>query len=26
MAGRAAYCDDLTGPGVPALRERCAPA
>ncbi|MEW2590551.1 maleylpyruvate isomerase family mycothiol-dependent enzyme [Micromonospora aurantiaca] len=26
MAGRAAYCDDLTGPGVPTLRERCAPA
>ncbi|QLQ35530.1 maleylpyruvate isomerase family mycothiol-dependent enzyme [Micromonospora robiginosa] len=24
MAGRAAYCDDLTGPGVPTLRERCA--
>ncbi|MEW2445241.1 maleylpyruvate isomerase family mycothiol-dependent enzyme [Micromonospora marina] len=26
MAGRAAYCDDLTGPGVQTLRERCAPA
>ncbi|MFI5835698.1 maleylpyruvate isomerase family mycothiol-dependent enzyme [Micromonospora sp. NPDC051300] len=26
MAGRAAYCDDLTGPGVPTLRERCTPA
>ncbi|MFG1677659.1 maleylpyruvate isomerase family mycothiol-dependent enzyme [Micromonospora sp. NPDC049282] len=26
MAGRAAYCDDLTGPGVPTLRARCAPA
>ncbi|MEJ2868292.1 maleylpyruvate isomerase family mycothiol-dependent enzyme [Actinomycetospora sp. OC33-EN08] len=23
MAGRAAFCDDLTGPGVPTLRERC---
>ncbi|MET8423335.1 maleylpyruvate isomerase family mycothiol-dependent enzyme [Nocardia sp. NPDC004860] len=22
MAGRAAYCDDLTGPGVPTLRSR----
>lgn len=22
MAGRAVYCDDLTGPGVPALRDR----
>ncbi|SCG43345.1 maleylpyruvate isomerase family mycothiol-dependent enzyme [Micromonospora humi] len=26
MAGRASFCDDLTGPGVPTLRERCAPA
>ncbi|WBC15626.1 maleylpyruvate isomerase family mycothiol-dependent enzyme [Micromonospora sp. WMMA1998] len=26
MAGRAAYCDDLTGPGLPTLRQRCAPA
>ncbi|MFC0097448.1 maleylpyruvate isomerase family mycothiol-dependent enzyme [Micromonospora marina] len=26
MAGRAAYCDDLTGPGVQTLRERCGPA
>ncbi|RKN48591.1 maleylpyruvate isomerase family mycothiol-dependent enzyme [Micromonospora endolithica] len=26
MAGRGAYCDDLTGPGVPTLRERCAAA
>lgn len=25
MAGRPAYCDDLTGPGVPAVRERCLP-
>lgn len=24
MAGRTDYCDDLTGPGVPALRSRCA--
>ena len=24
MAGRGAYCDDLTGPGVPVLRARCA--
>lgn len=24
MAGRRAYCDDLTGPGVPVLRERCS--
>jgi uncharacterized protein (TIGR03083 family) len=23
MAGRPAFCDDLTGPGVPTLRERC---
>ena len=23
MAGRATYCDDLTGPGVPTLRARC---
>ncbi|GAB7191184.1 maleylpyruvate isomerase family mycothiol-dependent enzyme [Kineococcus sp. NUM-3379] len=23
MAGRGAWCDDLTGPGVPALRARC---
>ncbi|MER7459146.1 maleylpyruvate isomerase family mycothiol-dependent enzyme [Micromonospora sp. NPDC126480] len=26
MAGRSAYCDDLTGPGVSTLRERCGPA
>lgn len=26
MAGRRAYCDDLTGPGVPSLRARCSPA
>ncbi|HYH25464.1 MAG TPA: maleylpyruvate isomerase family mycothiol-dependent enzyme [Blastococcus sp.] len=26
MGGRAVYCDDLTGPGVPVLRERCARA
>ncbi len=26
MAGRRAYCDDLTGPGVPTLRARCAPS
>jgi uncharacterized protein (TIGR03083 family) len=26
MAGRGAYCDDLTGPGVPTLRARCTPA
>jgi hypothetical protein len=25
MAGRRAYCDDLTGPGVPTLRARCTP-
>ncbi|MCZ2826198.1 MULTISPECIES: maleylpyruvate isomerase family mycothiol-dependent enzyme [unclassified Modestobacter] len=24
MAGRAAFCEDLTGPGVPVLRDRCA--
>lgn len=24
MAGRSAYCDDLTGPGVPTLRARCS--
>ena len=24
MAGRGAYCDDLTGPGVPVLRARCS--
>ncbi|WP_164699682.1 maleylpyruvate isomerase family mycothiol-dependent enzyme [Modestobacter sp. KNN46-3] len=24
MAGRAAFCEDLTGPGVRVLRERCA--
>ncbi|SNT55705.1 TIGR03083 family protein [Asanoa hainanensis] len=24
MAGRAVYCEELTGPGVPTLRERCA--
>ncbi|WP_089157878.1 maleylpyruvate isomerase family mycothiol-dependent enzyme [Micromonospora sp. NBS 11-29] len=26
MAGRAAYCDDLTGPGAAVLRRRCVPA
>jgi uncharacterized protein (TIGR03083 family) len=26
MAGRAAFCDDLTGPGVATLRERCRSA
>ncbi|GAA1764257.1 maleylpyruvate isomerase family mycothiol-dependent enzyme [Kocuria aegyptia] len=26
LAGRAAYCDDLTGEGVPILRSRCSPA
>jgi uncharacterized protein (TIGR03083 family) len=26
MAGRLAYCDDLTGPGVPTARERCTTA
>jgi uncharacterized protein (TIGR03083 family) len=26
MAGRRAYCDDLTGPGVSTVRARCAPA
>ncbi|PZG01497.1 hypothetical protein C1I99_06695 [Micromonospora deserti] len=26
MAGRGVYCDDLTGPGVSTLRERCASA
>ena len=26
MAGRGAYCDDLTGPGVARLRARCTPA
>jgi len=25
-AGRGAYCDDLTGPGVPIVRARCTPA
>ena len=25
MAGRRAYCDDLTGPGAPVLRDRCSP-
>ncbi|PPK93519.1 uncharacterized protein (TIGR03083 family) [Kineococcus xinjiangensis] len=25
MAGRAAYCGDLTGPGLPTLRARCSP-
>jgi len=25
MAGRAAYCDDLTGPGASILRARCSP-
>jgi uncharacterized protein (TIGR03083 family) len=25
MTGRAAACDDLTGPGVPTLRSRCTP-
>lgn len=24
MAGRGVYCDDLTGPGVPTLRDRCS--
>ena len=24
MAGRAAFCDDLTGPGVATLRSRCS--
>ena len=23
MAGRRAYCDDLTGPGAPTVRDRC---
>lgn len=26
MAGRSAYCDDLTGAGVPTLRARCTPS
>jgi uncharacterized protein (TIGR03083 family) len=26
MAGRAAFCDDLSGPGVATLRERCTAA
>ncbi len=26
MAGRATFCDDLAGPGVATLRERCTPA
>jgi uncharacterized protein (TIGR03083 family) len=26
MAGRSAYCDDLTGPGAAVLRARCPPA
>ena len=26
MAGRGAYCDDLTGPGAATLRTRCSPA
>lgn len=26
LAGRGAYCDELTGPGVSTLRERCTPA
>ncbi len=26
MAGRAVWCDELTGPGTATLRERCAPA
>ena len=25
MAGRRAYCDDLTGPGVSIVRARCSP-
>ena len=25
MAGRRAYCDDLSGPGAPVLRDRCSP-
>lgn len=24
MAGRRSYCDDLAGPGAPAVRDRCA--
>ncbi len=24
MAGRQVYCDDLTGPGMPTLRQRCS--
>jgi hypothetical protein len=26
MAGRGDYCDDLTGPGLPIIREHCTPA
>jgi uncharacterized protein (TIGR03083 family) len=26
MAGRRSYCDDLAGPGAPAVRDRCASA
>ena len=26
MAGRSAYCDDLTGPGAPTLHARCTPS
>lgn len=26
MAGRVAYCDDLSGPGLPTLRQRLSPA
>ena len=26
LAGRAAYCDDLTGEGISILRSRCSPA
>lgn len=26
MTGRAGFCDDLTGDGVPTLRDRCSPA
>lgn len=25
MTGRSAFCDDLDGPGVATLRERCEP-
>lgn len=26
MAGRRIYCDELTGPGLPTMHERCSPA